>query len=426
MLTVNDLWQEIKPKTQTDSFVSLVKRDLIPSIGKSNLIKIAKNYAITKFTLYDADAVIPPFTPTALIKEITDRLVGNVDFSTAKFLVIYTVEWANYLHAIHGVPAENITLVGDSKRLDVGAHAGYNIVMDSDFLSDKFNQGKDLKFDVVVGNPPFQKTFNGERRAKRYNLWSEFLSVAMSITDKVNFIIPDGWMSSGTSIFEDMKSFGIKSANIEDCGSYFSGVAVRFTSIELVKGHTGETEITNRGRTFGVNLSKLGIITPDPMVWGILEKLTESPSKMGWRRGQGYHTSVDMSVLSQTGKYEVVHTNAQTFYTDEYRGDQGKKKIISTLSGWFRPRYDIVGDLGACQATAVLEIDDPDKAKSVFESKLFKVFFDNIAKQQGWINLTVLKMLGDIDFSRVWTDPDLYQHFNLTQDEIDYIETNAK
>jgi hypothetical protein len=244
----------------------------------------------------------------------------------------------------------------------------------------------------------------------------------MTLSDKVCVVIPDGWMSSGTAIFDEMKSFGIRGANIEDCGKYFSGVAVRFTSIDLERGYKGTTSITNKGKQFNFDLNDLNVITPEPMLWSILKKMTASEVKMGWRRGQGYHTSNDMSVLGKTGKYEVVHTNAQTFYTDEFRGDQGKSKVIGTISGWFKPRYDTTGNLGACQATAVLELDNPEQAKVVLESKLFRFFFDKIAKQQGWINLTVLKLLSDIDFSKKWTDAELYAHFGLTQEEIECID----
>ena len=31
-----------------------------------------------------------------------------------------------------------------------------------------------------------------------------------------------------------------------------------------------------------------------------------------------------------------------------------------------------------------------------------------------------------LDLARTWTDAELYSHFNLTQEEIEYIETNVK
>lgn len=37
-----------------------------------------------------------------------------------------------------------------------------------------------------------------------------------------------------------------------------------------------------------------------------------------------------------------------------------------------------------------------------------------------------LKFFPELDFTRTWTDQELYQHFNLTQEEIDYIESVVK
>lgn len=368
-----------------------------------------------------------------LVKENLDQFPQETWTSSTSTFLDPAIGGGQFLHAIEqrlrefGHSDKNISdrVYGcDSSKLGVHyARYKYKLVSTlgvGDFLEKDFGI---MHFDNTVGNPPFQKMFDGERRAKRYNLWSEFVIKSMELSDRINLIVPDGWMSSGTEIFNKMKAFGIRSANIEDCGKHFSGVAVRFTSIYLERGYTGPTSITNLGKTFDIDLSTLDVITPQPQAWSILQKLTQSPKKMGWRRGRGYHTSNDMDVLGESGKYEVVHTNAQTFYTDEFRGDQGKKKVISTLSGWFKPRYDVTGDLGACQATAVLETKYPERCRSVFESKLFRVFFDNIAKQQGWINLTVLKMMSDVDFSKAWTDRKLYDHFGLTQDEIDYIES---
>jgi hypothetical protein len=88
------------------------------------------------------------------------------------------------------VPSENITLVGDSKRLEVGAHAGYNTIMDTDFLSAEFNQGKDLKFDVVVGNPPFSKANEGKAHTKKVNLYPEFFSIALNLSRFILMIMP--------------------------------------------------------------------------------------------------------------------------------------------------------------------------------------------------------------------------------------------
>jgi hypothetical protein len=262
-MTMIDVWESIKPKTQTDSFVSLVKRDLIPTIGKENLVKIAKNYAVTKFTVYDGDDVTPPYTPTALIKEITDKLT-DVDFSTAKFLVIYTVEWANYLHAIHGVPSENITVVCDSRREQFCRFAEYSVISVDGLLSAEFNQDENMKFDVVVGNPPFQETLSdGSRKDQASNLWSKFWKKSLLVTKNfgtVGLITPTSWLSPSSDLRGEGK-FGRETrlwdvfmkydtyADVINVSKHFQGIGSTFGYVIVNKSRTGGIKFSDGADT---------------------------------------------------------------------------------------------------------------------------------------------------------------------------------
>ena len=61
---------------------------------------------------------------------------------------------------------------------------------------------------------------------------------------------------------------------------------------------------------------------------------------------------------------------------------------------------------------------------------LFHLFFNSklistILKEVKWIpqaDYSVLELLPRLDFSKKWSDSGLYKEFNLTQEEIDYIE----
>lgn len=234
---------EIKVKQRNPAFRSFLQSDLVSVIGIDNLPLIGKNYIITKFTVYDNEEQTPPFTPTALIKEITDKLIGGIDFSTAKFLVIYTVEWANYLQAIHGVPAENITVVGDSKRFEVSTYQGYNFITADDFLAEDFNKEDELKFDVVIGNPPYQETLSdGSRKDQASNLWSKFWKKSLiqsKIRGIVSLITPTSWLSP-SSDFKGESKLGDHTrlwdvfmgydtyADVRNVSAHFQGVGSTF------------------------------------------------------------------------------------------------------------------------------------------------------------------------------------------------------
>jgi DNA (cytosine-5)-methyltransferase 1 len=75
-------------------------------------------------------------------------------------------------------------------------------LINSDFLLEKF----DVKYDLVVGNPPYKKVTNNKDLLKKYkngvfnqntnNLFSFFIEKALSIGDNVAFIIPKSLINS--------------------------------------------------------------------------------------------------------------------------------------------------------------------------------------------------------------------------------------
>jgi site-specific DNA-methyltransferase (adenine-specific) len=78
------------------------------------------------------------------------------------------------------------------------------------------------------------------------------------------------------------------------------------------------------------------------------------------------------------------------------------------------------------QMSGYIEVADHTEGKSLislYESKLYR-FLSSLrgAGMKGILNYSLPK----VDLTRSWTDQELYQHFGLTQEEIDYIEANVK
>ena len=44
----------------------------------------------------------------------------------------------------------------------------------------------------------------------------------------------------------------------------------------------------------------------------------------------------------------------------------------------------------------------------------------------GFLKTNIIKSIPYIEMDKIWTDEELYAHFGLTQEEIDYIEANVK
>ncbi len=61
--------------------------------------------------------------------------------------------------------------------------------------------------------------------------------------------------------------------------------------------------------------------------------------------------------------------------------------------------------------------------KSLFNTRFYK--FIGMLYKSGR-NQPLQNLFPIVDFTKVWSDQELYAHFKLTQEEIEYIEANVK
>lgn len=76
---------------------------------------------------------------------------------------------------------------------------------------------------------------------------------------------------------------------------------------------------------------------------------------------------------------------------------------------------------GQCEAYILDEYDTFEGVLSYFNSRLVRA----ILTKHTWMpqtHYTLIELLPKLDFSRVWTDTELYEHFGLTEEEPDATE----
>lgn len=92
-------------------------------------------------------AVDQPFTPDNLVQEITAQISAN---TASAVLVLFTIEWALYLKELGYT---NITVGADDPIIEnICKKRGLRYIGINDL-----ENNKNMKFDVVVGNPPFNE-----------------------------------------------------------------------------------------------------------------------------------------------------------------------------------------------------------------------------------------------------------------------------
>lgn len=276
----------------------------------------------------------------------------------------------------------------------------------------------DMKFDLVIGNPPYQNTHG----AKRWPIWHDFVVKSIELSSQhVVLVTPSSWIGAGSYPAKDEIWNHLQTCNL-DVQKYFD-VGSTFSWFQLdVTTHSDSFELISDGKSYTI---------PKTLNWlpakidlcslSINSKVFNKPC-FEFRRGE-CHTS-QKHKFGDTG-WRVFHTHAQElFYVDE-PANYKKTKVAFTLSGDTKPK---IGSLfGMSQATAYAVIDKNHKktAQSVFGGKLFQWILQN-NKWSGWNSLDVIKQLPHVDLDRSWTDQQLYQLFDLSAEEISYVETHVK
>ena len=326
---------------------------------------------------------------------------------------------------LYGVDSSRVQSMIARKSLQLACNTPSNIFCD-DSLTRKFN----MKFDVIIGNPPYQgNNDKGTKQPKSHNLWSKFVDCSMELIKDdgfIGFVTPDSWMSPNSQVLKTFKDNSLIWVDIE-VGKYFT-VGSSFTAWVMQKNKNTQS-VSIDGLT--VDITKLQYLPRNfAKTYPIHDKVINSTDpKLSIHCDTSCHSDHKHKNFSDTKdttyKYTTFHTNAQTKFCKKQSKDFFKSKIIWTTSGYFKPFFS-AGNLGTSEVCQYILTDSAEAQNilSYLDSKLYK-FIVNTGKWSGFLNGKVLASLPELA-SKIWTDQELYQHFGLTQEEIDYVEASVK
>ena len=300
------------------------------------------------------------------------------------------------------------------------------VVMQGDFIELEF----DMKFDVIVGNPPYQgNNDKGTKQPKSHNLWSKFAEKGVELLNPngfIAFVTPDSWMSPNSQLLKLFKDNSLVWVDTE-VGKYFT-VGSSFTAWCVQKNKNTQTAVIDG---LEVDITKLQYLPRNfAKTFPIHDKVINSTHpKLDILCDTSCHSDYKHNnfadIQDATNKYVTFHTNAQTKFCKKQSKDFLKSKIIWTTSGYFKPFFS-AGNLGTSEVCQYILADSAEAQDilSYLDSKLYK-FIINTGKWSGFLNGKVLASLPKLT-NKIWTDQELYKHFSLTQDEINYVEANVK
>lgn len=298
-----------------------------------------------------------------------------------------------------------------------------------DFLTQDFG---DMKFDVVVGNPPYQSG-NGEKGG-RHSLWRKFVKKGFELVNKNGFValICPGFPVQAKDLSECFTK-NTPLCLVNDVTGHFPNVGSEIKYWVVREGAHNHPFYVD-GTIWTNSLSDDP--TLNPLIISILKK-TNIHAKFVCKQDKGYNSTQfknDSTDYFETpkgkAKYPIRHASTiKICYVSTPTECHFKNKVMMTFSGY--PDFEYFdgksNPMSSCyQMSGYVEVKNKLEGKSlikVYMSKLY-TFLSGIegAGMKGTKNYSLPK----VDLSVTWTDQEIYAHFGLTQEEIDYIEANVK
>ena len=335
-----------------------------------------------------------------------------------------------------------------------------------------------MKFNAVIGNPPYQTVVEGSNRSNSiYNL---FIEIGCRLNSEyVSMITPSRWMTRGAQSIPDSWIDKMLACNHFITMHDYSSASDCFSGVEIKGGvsyflysnsyngkcnytihHNGETS----NKVDYLNAGGLGIVIRDTRAGDILSKVQSV-------EGKNYESFASLvSAQAFFGQDNTLNSNWKGYKTEKSSSSPIKcylnKRLEPKGYGWMseseiqkehktillhkvyipeaggsgndpivlgRPFYGEPGSV--CSKTYLIIGFDPVKHGfskdecfniiSYIGTRFFR-FLVSIRKNTQHATKDVYQFVPLQDFSKPWTDAELYQKYHLTQDEINYIESMIK
>ena len=407
-------------------------------------------------TVEDRSEVGEVTTPVSLAEEMVDRIPSH----------IFESEDTTFLDPCYGNGTFIVEII---KRLRASGHSmesienriyGFELSMrlfnktsrllsrynfrklyNKDFLKTDIN----MKFDVIIGNPPYQ---DGNANDQGHKLWPIFVKDGFNLLKEggvLSMVHPTGWMNvdsadtgTGKSAFRIYKDIFQKNQVGHICindtrlKGFFKGVGSTFSYYTVYNKPATESTLieSEGGKTFELflpNQKRLPSTVTDNSI-SIFNKF-ESKLREKFPRFYGQSTLRDIK-KTEDSEYstKLYHTPAKggTYvYSKTACRISEPYKVAISLSGKYVPKVLEGGVSPMCLTIGCNTKEEANNTFSIINSKLYRYFVES-NKFSGFNPSTTISNLPYLDTSIEWTDQMIYDHFNITGPEIEEIDRSLK
>ena len=382
-----------------------------------------------------------------------DDTSGNIRFKNVKH------RWKDGKCVFCGVAQSNDTYTRDD--MEVHAYEFIHTVSPKDIF--------DMKFDVIIGNPPYQSYTNTEERiaAKQARpLFHLFVEQAKKLRPRyMSMIIPARWYSGGIGLADFRETMLhdphitklIDFVNSKDC---FDGVDIAGGICYFLwdRDNNATCEITNiighDSFTSNRPLDEFGSVfirsnISIPIIHKVLSKAEDTMDNQVYSLDPfGFSTSARGEAKPFTGCIKLIHSKGTGFVKrddvqknanliDKYkvtiaRVVPGNGEVgVDPAKGYratTNPRLLLPGEVNTFSYMLLGAFDTEEEAvnfRSYMRNKLPR-FLLRLTYSSMNIAKTNFMFVPKMDFTKLWDDTSLYDYFELNEEERELVENTIR
>jgi hypothetical protein len=308
------------------------------------------------------------------------------------------------------------------------------------------------KFDVVIGNPPYTKARKDETSTTAGSLYEDFVIKSYNISNGIICnIIPFAWTKQVHSkkfrkqIADDLNIKYIKVG--KEIDDYFKNVAVNGGVCYFISDKSDTNKDISLERDGKISNFKYNDIydffIEDDILENILNKIHNKTNKF---LSELYYTwyginSTDFKDLNNKyfensypvigsalkSKNDIRYINKFGTYGFEKFNTTTWKCIFPTANGSLRFFTKIIEPgILTSRSVSYFSFKTEIEAKNcdLYLFTKFAIFLRRLNEIGRMCNSPVFRFIPLLDFTQEWSDEKLYEYFQLTQDEIAFIEKN--
>lgn len=313
-----------------------------------------------------------------------------------------------------------------------------------------------MKFDVIIGNPPYQLSDGGFGRSAG-PIYHRFVQQAKKLNPSfLTMIIPSRWFAGGKGL-DEFRSEMLNDSRIRKLVDY-ANASECFPGVDLAGGvcyflwdkeYSGQCEIIHRHKNnehvSKRDLNEFSTFIRNGQAVSIIRKIMEKnevtmsstvssrkpfglatnarPQKSGdlvlkWNKGTGPFNSADITVGNDLVKKWKVVTSKTSYDHAGQPNKDGKRRVLSVI--------EILPPKHICTETYIVAgafntKNEAENLSAYLKSKFLRFLVAQLSFSQD-ITKDKFRFVPELDMKIKWDDAKLYKRYGLTHDEIKVID----